>query len=145
MRIEEKRLVLDQNETRLTGLEEEDEDIFAGEDCIVNGQPIEWCDRLNLMQFENIDTFTVNSLSNLKQFLDDFHKALKEKRILNIKPLKQYENKEWRERLWRDVEREVENELTNMEKRKAKDIRPEPPFIIGLKVLLKQLSDRMNK
>ena len=138
-------LVLDQNKTRLTGLEKEDEDMFAGEDCIVNGQPIKWCDRLNLMQFENIDTFTVNSLRNLKQFLDDFHEALKEKRILNIKPLEHYENKKWLERLWRDVDHNVEAQLTKMMGRKAEDIRPKPPFIIGLKALLKQLSDKMNK
>ena len=145
-------LVLDQNETRLTGLQQEDDDVFAGEDCFVNGQPIEWRDRLNLLKFGEIETFKVkrsdfeeedSSLANLKQFLDDFQQTFQQKRIVSIKPLENYDDEEWRQKLWNNVSRRVEAELTKMMGRKAEDIRVEPPFIIGLKALLKELSERM--
>lgn len=141
-------LVLDQNATRLKGLQYEDEDIFAGEACKVNGESFDWNDRLNLTRFKEINSFTLlddedSGLANLKVFLDDFHYALKDLRITNIKSLKQYDNVEWRNAIWRKVERRVEAELLKTIGRSSEEIRVEPPFILGLKALLKELSENL--
>jgi hypothetical protein len=143
-------LVLDQNVTRLTGLQDDDEVIFAGEDCEVNGVAFGWQDRLDLTQFQEIESFKLVGsddeevgLANLQKFLEDFQQAFKELKITSIKPLRQYDDAQWRNSLWTKVKRSVESNLTNLEGRNSEDVRVEPPFILGLKALLKELNSRL--
>ncbi|GCA69255.1 hypothetical protein MiYa_00780 [Microcystis aeruginosa NIES-2519] len=143
-------LVLDQNVTRLTGLQDDDEVIFAGEDCEVNGKAFGWQDRLDLTQFQKIESFKLVGsddeevgLANLQKFLEDFQQAFKELKITSIKPLRQYDDEQWRNSLWTKVKRSVESNLTNLEGRNSEDVRVEPPFILGLKALLKELNSRL--
>jgi hypothetical protein len=143
-------LVLDQNVTRLTGLQDDDEVIFAGEDCEVNGVAFGWQDRLDLTQFQEIESFKLVGsddeevgLANLQKFLEDFQQAFKELKITSIKPLRQYDDAQWRSSLWTSVKRSVESNLTNLEGRNSEDVRVEPPFILGLKALLKELNSRL--
>lgn len=143
-------LVLDQNVTRLTGLQDDDEVIFAGEDCEVNGVAFGWQDRLDLTQFQEIESFKLVGsddeevgLANLQKFLEDFQQAFKELKITSIKPLRQYDDEQWRNSLWTKVKRSVESNLTNLEGRNSEDVRVEPPFILGLKALLKELNSRL--
>jgi len=143
-------LVLDQNVTRLTGLQDDDEVIFAGEDCEVNGVAFGWQDRLDLTQFQEIESFKLVGsddeevgLANLQKFLEDFQQAFKELKITSIKPLRQYDDEQWRNSLWTNVKRSVEYNLTNLEGRNSEDVRVEPPFILGLKALLKELNSRL--
>jgi len=143
-------LVLDQNVTRLTGLQDDDEVIFAGEDCEVNGVAFGWQDRLDLTQFQKIESFKLVGsddeevgLANLQKFLEDFQQAFKELKITSIKPLRQYDDEQWRNSLWTKVKRSVEYNLTNLEGRNSEDVRVEPPFILGLKALLKELNSRL--
>lgn len=142
-------LVLDQELTKLTGLQADDEDLFAGEDCEINGVVFDWNHRLNLSQFRQIDSFELPSsdddskLTNLKCFLDDFCKSFKNLKITSIKPLRKYEEEQWRNDLWKSVKRRVEADLTKFEGRNSEDVRVEPLFILGLKALLKELNDRL--
>lgn len=142
-------LVLDQESTRLTGLQDDDEDVFAGEDCEINGVVFDWNRRLDLSQFRQINNFNLPSsdddsgLTNLKCFLDDFCKSFKDLKITSIKPLRKYEEEQWRDDLWKSVKRRVEANLTKFEGRNSEDVRVEPLFILGLKALLKELNDRL--
>ena len=74
--------------------------------------------------------------------------SLKELKIEEILPLQDYElgdepgaepESTYNQSLWRDTERELTNVLLNM-KGETDDIRVEPPFIMGLKALLKVLA-----
>jgi hypothetical protein len=142
-------LVLDQESTRLTGLQDDDEDVFAGEDCEINKVVFYWNHSMNLSQFRQVDSFTLPSsdddsgLTNLKCFLDDFCKSFKDLRIISIKPLRKYEEEQWRNDLWKSVKRRVEANLSKFEKRNSEDVRVEPLFILGLKALLTELNDRL--
>ena len=133
--------------TRLTGLDTKTEDmLIAGEDCEINGESIEWRDRLEFKG--NIQQLEIPNLIQLRTFLDDFHGSLKELKIEEILPLQDYElgdepgaepESTYNQSLWRDTERELTNVLLNM-KGETDDIRVEPPFIMGLKALLKVLA-----
>ncbi|MGL4501226.1 MAG: hypothetical protein ACRCU2_19295, partial [Planktothrix sp.] len=126
-------LVLDQRQTRLIGLDDDNEDLFPGEDCYVNGTFQSWADPLKLP--ENVQTFEIRELPNLTSFLDEFHQALTDLRIRSIKPLAEYKDESKQERLWRDTNRRLESELLNMTGN-IDNIRKEPPFILALKALL---------
>ncbi|MBD2625585.1 hypothetical protein [Trichormus variabilis] len=132
-------LVLNQRETRLKVEQDEDDDVIAGEDCYVNGNLIPWKSRFCLTG--TVESVKVQDLTNLRSFLDDYHAALIELRITNIKPLKDYQNEEEREKIWRETIRLTEAELLKMEGL-ADEIRVEPPFILGLKSLLRVLARR---
>jgi hypothetical protein len=133
--------------TRLTGLGKKTKDpLIAGEDCEINGNPIDWSERL---EFEgNIRELKIPHLVQLRTFLDDFHVSLKELEIEEILPLQDYElgdepgaepESTYNQTLWRNTQRELTNVLLNM-KGETDDIRVEPPFIIGLKALLHVLA-----
>ncbi len=146
-------LVLDQSKTKnlsSTGLQDDDEVIFAGEDCEVNGVAFGWQDRLDLTQFERIESFKLVGsddeevgLANLQKFLEDFQQAFKELKITSIKPLRQYDDAQWRSSLWTTVKDSVESNLRNLEGRNSEDVSVEPPFILGLKALLKELNSTL--
>jgi hypothetical protein len=141
-------LVLDQENTRLQGLQDDDESIFAGEDCEINGKLFSWQDRLNLSQFRQIESFKLYGegdaqLSNLQHFLEDFQASLREMKVTSIKPLQKYDDKQWRTSLWDKVKRSIQQHWDNLQGRNSEDIRVEPPFIIGLKALLRELNTRL--
>ncbi|MGI0496157.1 hypothetical protein [Limnospira platensis] len=129
-------LVLDQNATRLQGLQGGDGEPFAGEDCLVNGEEISWSDRLQLPQ--EVNTFEVAELTYLESFLEDFHQALTDLRIQSIQPLEVYRDERRREGLLRDTKRTLDVKLMNMTGN-VNNIRKEPPFILELKALLENI------
>jgi hypothetical protein len=146
-------LVLDQSKRKnlsSTGLQDDDEVIFAGEDCEVNGVAFGWQDRLDLTQFERIESFKLVGsddeevgLANLQKFLEDFQQAFKELKITSIKPLRPYDDAQWRSSLWTTVKDSVESNLRNLAGRNSEDVSVEPPFILGLKALLKELNSTL--
>ncbi|WP_375493380.1 hypothetical protein [uncultured Nostoc sp.] len=135
-------LVLDQRETRLQGLEQDDDFVIAGEDFNINGTLIPWTSRLRLEG--EIAMFEVPELSNLRNFIDDFHIALQELRIKSIKPLTNYKDDSWREKLWNDIKEGVDADCLKITG-DANYIRSEPPFILGLKSLLRVLAMDLSK
>ena len=137
-------LVLDQRQTKLiipntSNNEGYYEDLIAGESCQVNGKSIEATSRLQLEVYNN--DIRIQEINNLKLFIDAFHNALNELRVSNIAPLQEYNHANSREKLWKDIKRGVEADLSNMTGQ-ADNIRMEPPFILGLKSLLRILARR---
>ena len=130
--------------TKLKGLKRKTKDpLIAGEDCIVNGEEIGWKDRLELEG--TIGDFQVPYLGQLRGFMDEFNLALKELEIDGLKPLEGYHvGKEglepsYNDQLWRNTQRELTSVLLGI-KGDADNIHVEPPFILGLKALLRVLS-----
>ncbi len=127
-------------DSKLQGLKKKARDpLIAGEECILNGQTISWESRL---EFEDdVDDFRVPKLVQLQKFLYDFHVGLRELDIEGIKPLKGYKrtlDNDENAKLWRDTNKELTNVLLTM-RGNSDNIRVEPPFILGLKALLKVL------
>jgi len=98
-----------------------------------------------------VTNFVIPEIISLKQFLYDYHIALRELKIQNIQPIQNYQvepvqdNDQGRNnqnsQLWRDVKRNITN-TTNQIRGNALDMRVEPPFILELKSLLIVLGDR---
>ena len=127
--------------TKLKGLGRKTKDpIIAGEDCEVNGQSINWKERLELQG--NIEEFNIpEEMVQLRNFLDKFNQALEELNIDGLTPLPGYQPSQGlsaNQRLWRDTYKEL-TRVTLTIKGDAKDIRSEPPFILGLKALMRVL------
>jgi hypothetical protein len=91
-----------------------------------------------------IEEWSVPQLTQLKNFMNGFHGALKAQRIEGIPPFKGYEvsNEEGANaQLWKDVSRELTKSLLKI-RGNVDDIRVEPPFILGLKALLQVLGNK---
>ncbi len=131
------------NKTKLVGLKKKVKDpLIVGEQCEVNGKSIDWNSRLQLEEDEEeIEKFVIPKLVQLPKFLYDFHVALRELEIEGIKPLKGYKRSldlQDNEKLWRETNRELTNILLKI-KGNSDNIRFEPPYILGLKALLRVL------
>jgi hypothetical protein len=128
--------------TKLQGLTRRTKDpLIAGEDCEVNGNPISWRERLELEG--NIEQFQISEFEQLSKFLDEFNLALKELEIEGLKPMRGFKagvglEPDYREKLWRETKREL-TKVTLTIKGESDNIRVEPPFILGLKALLRVL------
>jgi hypothetical protein len=137
-------LVLDRS--KLKGLDKKDKDpIIAGEFCQINDRKIAWASRLEFDDCENINDFEVPQLDRLKQFVEDFNRGLKDLEIEEIKPFNTYQRKsgldpQYSAKLWSATQKELRKMLIDM-KGKSDDLRIEPPFIMGLKALLRVLAN----
>jgi hypothetical protein len=133
-------LVADKDRTRLTGLDDDDKNfLIAGENCKINNNEVIWSSRLEF-KVKHIQQFEIPQLDRLKQFIEEFNHEIEDLEIAEIEPLNTYQpnsglNSEYSSLLWSKTQREVESMLLNIN---GKSI--EPPFIIGLKALLKVLT-----
>ncbi len=117
------------------------EPVIAGEGCVVNDQPINWDQYLNLDG--DIRGFKIPQLIQVPDFLDKFNSALKDLDIEGLSPMPTYKqgvglDPNYKDKLWRDVHKELTTNLINI-KGDSENIRVEPPFILGLKALLRVL------
>ncbi len=142
-------LVADQNQknTKLKGMEAEDEnEVFAGEECVVNGQPVGAYERIRLP--DQVNNFEVPELGTLQAFLEDFHQALKDLRITSITPLKEYKSQpssqssQSQDKLWEKIKEKVDVDLKRIQGSREDISSGEPPFVLGLKWLLYFLARR---
>ncbi len=132
--------------TRLDGWNKnpKDDPLIAGEACKLNEKSIEANQRLVLLneeddEDEEITAFKVLELQEVPKFLYKFRKALKQLEMDEFAPLKNYTRSLERDKnrkLWEDIDRELEA----IEKKVLEEGRLEPPFILGLKALLKVLA-----
>lgn len=137
-------LVLQHNKktTKLQGLNRKGQEaVIAGEDCVVNGKLISWKDRLELNG--NLQGFDIPQLEQVPNFLDEFNQAIKDLDLEGITPMEAFQSQQglesgYRDKLWKATERELKNNLLNF-KGDADNIQVEPPFILGLKALLRVL------
>ncbi|MEH2284792.1 MAG: hypothetical protein V7K90_26305 [Nostoc sp.] len=135
---------------RLQGLDRREIDhVITGEDCKINDQEFGWQKRLDF-RGKSISKYEIPELTQLKLFLNTFHASLDDLRIDSIQPLQSYEfeqeypddpDAEYNQKLWRETERELRNSLNGI-RGDVDDIREEPPFILGLKALLRVLGKR---
>lgn len=133
----------------LQGLKKKDEGLLIlGEDCEVNGEWVSWNTLLSTN--DEIREFKVPpTLVHLPKFLESFHLALQgsnieDSKIETIKPLVNYtisHNLEDNKKLWSGTIDQITRSLVDI-KAKAEVIRPEPPFILGLKGLLYVLGNQ---
>ncbi len=140
-------------QTELKGITEyTDFDVIAGEDFYLEYHDDQqeykrqetWQSRLHLEG--TITKMDIPNLTNLKNFLYEFHEGLRSLRIESIQPLPKNDYKHQREeeansQLWREVYRHLEDKLLDV-RGDAKDIREATPFIMGLKSLLHVLGNR---
>jgi hypothetical protein len=141
-------LVLDQ--TKLKGLETKVKDpLIAGEICQLNDQIIVALGRVSLEK-QDIKTFSIDKeLHNLKEFVEMFNYSIKDLEIERIQTMKTYEwgsgfDSKYSDKLWKDTSNEVRKVLLSVKGDGGK-IRPEAPFVIGLKALLTVLAREWGK
>jgi len=139
-------LSFDSDTTRLSGLDNGEAGyVFTGEKCRVNGEEFLETSHLRLQGI--IEEFETEELSNLKRFFNSYHfflQYLKPRagRVLDIDLLGYRDKIRNKQGFWSDVKRKVDAGCKKMtgNAKNANEIRIEPPFIIGLKALLKVLS-----
>ncbi|MEC4887016.1 MAG: hypothetical protein SAL70_37755 [Scytonema sp. PMC 1070.18] len=137
------------NETKLQGLQKKAKDpLIAGESCVINGELFDGDSRLDIDPDDGDKDFELKipQLVMLPQFLYDFHVALRELEIEGITRLDNYNRSpeiDKNKKLWSDVQKELTNLLLSM-KGKSENVRLEPPFILGLKALLKVLGKQWS-
>jgi hypothetical protein len=134
------------SDTKLKGLNKKEKDLLiAGENCVINGENFSYRDRI---AFEDkLESFKIPELDRLSTFIDEFNLALKELEIEGIKPMPQFKKGQgleasYKDKLWRKTRRELDNILLKeFGQSEADNIRPESPFILGLKALLRTLGE----
>ena len=133
---------------KLNGLNKKAKDhVIAGENCEIDGDKFSWQDRLEF-KGKTISKYQIPDLRQLRLFLDAFHASLDDLGIDGIKPLEGYEfekeypddpDPEYNQKLWKATAKELRNSLNSI-KGDVENISEEPPFILGLKALLKVLA-----
>ncbi|NES19560.1 MAG: hypothetical protein F6K41_11685 [Symploca sp. SIO3E6] len=138
---------LGENQTKLTISPKklQDDPLIAGENYQLNGVEMPWNSRLKFP--DEVQDFQVNlELEQLKKFLSEFHVALQDLDIEEIKPLEDYQvtsSSGQNDRLWEETKDELTSLLLRIGiKGNITNIRVEPPFILGLKALLHVLGKR---
>ena len=128
-------------DTKLKGLNKKQKDpLIAGENCVINGKEISYENRL---EFEDrIESFEIPELHQLFAFVDEFNSAIKELELEGIKPMSQFQRgkglePKYKDKLYSSTKRELKNILLKeFGQGDSENIRPDAPFILGLKALL---------
>jgi len=133
---------------KLKGINKNERDhVIAGENCEIDGTTFSWQDRLQI-KAKTISKYQIPNLTQLRLFLDAFHASLEDLGIDGIKGLEGYEfekeypddpDPEYNQKLWRATTRELRDCLNSIQG-DVDNIGEEPPFILGLKALLKVLA-----
>jgi Actin-like ATPase involved in cell division len=138
-------LNVSQGQSRLVIPDQLNNRLIAGEDYQYtedrNKKTGKSSSRLSFERNSNIDGFTINDLTNIKQFMDDYHKVIQTLTENSIQPFKNYSNPQWQDGLWEEVSKRLRGYLLNNMTGQSNDIRQEPPFIMELKILLEVLID----
>ena len=134
-------LVLEESHLQGLNLREEDP-LIAGEGYEVDGKTFDWDTRMQLSG--TIEEWAVPQLTQLKTFMNAFHRELKAQRIEGISAFKGYEISDddgANAQLWKETSREITKSLLNL-RGDIDKLRVEPPFILGLKALLQVLGNK---
>ncbi|SKB12836.1 hypothetical protein PL11201_440060 [Planktothrix sp. PCC 11201] len=139
-------LILSAEQNQLQIPDNLDNWLIAGEDYKYTETGIlktgDYSSRLSFQQNSTIQGFQIENLTNLKQFFQDYHEAIITLNSSSIQPFAKYSDSTWQDRLWDKVtERLNDVYLPGNMNGNSSNIRLEPPFIMGLKVLLDVLID----
>jgi hypothetical protein len=133
---------------RLTGLRENENHLFLGEDCKINGQIFTPDQQLKLdRDWEAIEEFEITSLSELEKYISNFNSIIKDKEIESINPLKNSINSELLT-MTDDLKIILNKSVTQACLRKHGSIRyfePEPPFLLTLRCLVDILAEEWSR
>jgi hypothetical protein len=133
--------------SKLKGLDRKAKDpLIAGENCRLNGQEVAYNQRM-VLDDEDISKIEVPaSLERLVEFINSFNRAIKDLEIdEEIKPFAQYQRKtglepKYAEELLGKTHTELRRMLLDLNDADGDKLREEPPFILGLKALLRVLA-----
>ena len=133
------------SDTSLKGLNRRQKDpLIAGEVCEINGEQIEYDSRLEWG--DTIRDFKIPNLDHLFTFIDEFNLGIQELDLEDLKPMPQHQRGTglepgYKEKLYKNTRRELDAMLLKEFKSgDTEDIRPDAPFILGLKALLRVLA-----
>ncbi|GBF78798.1 hypothetical protein [Aphanothece sacrum] len=143
-------LVLEDSRLEVRDIKEDDR-LIAGEACLIiyninqEDVPDKITANSRIKQDDELELkdFKIPELVELPKFLCEFHKVLKELNIEEIFALKDYKmspDTKDNSELWKRTQRALEDILIKEMKGKSEEIRFEPPFILGLKALLRVLA-----
>ena len=137
-------LVLDKSKLKGLGTRQKDP-LIAGENCRINGQDINFDQRMTVPG--KITTIEAPpQLDRLIDFIDSFNKGILNLEIEEeIQPFSQYNHPgglepEYANKLFSKTNRELKSMLLNINNGDGDKLRLEPPFILGLKALMRVLA-----
>jgi hypothetical protein len=133
--------------TKLQGLERKTTDqLIAGENCRINGQNVGFDQRMEAGGDDIKSIEAPPTLDRLIDFVNAFNEGIKDLEIEEeIRPFSQYRRgagleKSYADALFNKTMIELRSTLININKGDAEMLRVEPPFILGLKALMRVLA-----
>jgi hypothetical protein len=138
-------LVLEKS--KLQGLDRKAKDpLIAGENCRINGQNVGFDQRMSADGDDITSIEAPPQLDRLIDFINSFNEGIKDLGIEEeIKPFSQYRKGSgleagYSEELFDKTMTELRSTLININNGDGEQLRVEPPFILGLKALMKVLA-----
>jgi hypothetical protein len=138
-------LVLDRS--KLQGLERKTKDpLIAGENCRINGQNVGFDQRMEASGDDITSIDAPPTLDRLIDFINAFNEGIKDLEIEEeIKPFSQYRRgsgleESYANALFDKTMTELRSMLININNGDGERLRVEPPFILGLKALMRVLA-----
>ena len=111
--------------------------MFAGESLTVNGTTYGTLDRVMAPEDGTVNTYEISSTDELKRFISNYDEALRKLQLTSLLPTAKLTSPA---NLWSEVETEIRKACLERVDKEFNDLEPEPPFITGLKALIRVLS-----
>ena len=133
---------------KLTGLRENDNHLFLGEDCRINGQFFTADQQLKLGEdWKNIEDFEITSFSELEKYISNFNSIIGNEDILEIGSLRNFVNGKLLN-ITDDLQKHLQALVANACLRKLgpiSEFEPEPPFLLTLRCFIDILAEEWSR
>ena len=141
-------LVVPPDGERLKGLRENENHLFLGEDCKINGQFFTADQQLKLDEdWENIEDFEITSFSELDRYISNFNSIIENEKIREICSPRNFVNGKLLN-ITDDLQKRLQALVANACLRKRVPIpefEPEPPFLLTLRCLVDILAEEWSR
>jgi hypothetical protein len=111
--------------------------MFAGEILNLNGKTYSSLERVTDPEEGTVRIYELSNTDELQRFISNYDEALKSLQITSLLPIAKMTNLT---RLWSEIETEIRKACLERIDKEFNDLEPEPPFITGLKALVRVLS-----
>jgi len=111
--------------------------MFAGEILNLNGKTYSSLERVTEPEEGTVRIYELSNTDELQRFISNYDEALKSLQITSLLPIAKMTNLT---RLWSEIETEIRKACLERIDKEFNDLEPEPPFITGLKALVRVLS-----
>jgi hypothetical protein len=122
--------------------------LFLGEDCKINGQIFTADQQLKIDEnWKTIDYFRITSFSELERYISNFNSIIKDKKIEEIDPLRNFIDGELltiNESL-RRLSRDSVTDACLKKQGSVAEFEPEPPFLLTLRCFVGVLADQWSR